>query len=109
MEIGQKLKEKRTALGLSQEQLAEQLGITRQTVANWEKGKTSPDIASVQKLSALYSVSLDELLKEDTSMRKHVEESAALPRKYWNMLFELAILLNPFGIRLLPTVELKPI
>ena len=98
MEIGQKLKEKRTALGLSQEQLAEQLGITRQTVANWEKGKTYPDIASVLKLSDLYSVSLDELLKEDTSMRKHVEESAALPRKYWNMLFELAILLNPFGM-----------
>lgn len=98
MEIGQKLKEKRTALGLSQEQLAEQLGITRQTIANWEKGKTYPDIASVLKLSDLYCVSLDELLKEDAVMRKHVEESAALPRKYWNMLFELAILLNPFGM-----------
>ena len=97
MEIGQKLKDKRTGLGLSQEQLAEQLGVTRQTIANWEKGKTYPDIGSVLKLSDLYSVSLDELLKEDRSMRKHVEESAELPRKYWNMLFELAILLNPFG------------
>ena len=97
MEIGQKLKDKRTGLGLSQEQLAEQLGVTRQTIANWEKGKTYPDIGSVLKLSDLYSVSLDELLKEDTDMRKHVEESAELPRKYWNMLFELAILLMPFG------------
>lgn len=97
MEIGQKLKDKRTGLGLSQEQLAEQLGVTRQTIANWEKGKTYPDIGSVLKLSDLYSVSLDELLKEDRSMRKHVEESAELPRKYWNMLFELAILLMPFG------------
>ena len=98
MEIGQKLKEKRTGLELSQEQLAEKLGVTRQTIANWEKGKTYPDIASVLKLSDLYGVSLDELLKEDTNMRKHVEETAALPRKYWNLLFELAVLLNPFGM-----------
>lgn len=61
MEIGQKLKEKRAGLGLSQEQLAEKLGVTRQTIANWEKGKTYPDISSVLKLSDLYSVSLDEL------------------------------------------------
>lgn len=100
MEIGQKLKEKRTGLGLSQEQLAEQLGVTRQTVANWEKGKTYPDITSVLKLSDLYHVSLDELLKEDATMRKHVEDSALLPRKYWNLLFETAILLLPFGLLL---------
>ncbi len=98
MEIGQKLKDKRARLGLSQEQLAEQLGVTRQTIANWEKGKTYPDIGSVLKLSDLYGVSLDELLKEDASMRKHMEESAALPKRYWNLLFELAILLNPFGL-----------
>lgn len=98
MEIGQKLKDKRTELGLSQEQLAEKLGITRQTIANWEKGKTYPDISSVLKLSDLYGVSLDELLKEDATMRKHVEESAALPKRYWNLLFELAMLLSPFGL-----------
>lgn len=51
MEIGQKLKGKRTAQGLSQEQLASRLGVTRHTVANWEKGKTYPDICSVMKLS----------------------------------------------------------
>lgn len=98
MEIGQKLKDKRTALGLSQEQLADRIGVTRQTIANWEKSKTYPDIGSVLKLSDLYSVSLDELLKEDASMRKHVENSAALPRRYWNLLFEAAILLLPFGL-----------
>ena len=98
MEIGQKLKDKRTALGLSQEQLAEKMGVTRQTIANWEKGKTYPDIASVLKLSDLYGVSLDELLKEDAAMRKHTEEAAVLPRRYWNILFEVAILLLPFGL-----------
>ena len=98
MEIGQKLKDKRTGLGLSQEDLAEKIGVTRQTIANWEKGKTYPDIGSVLKLSDLYNVSLDELLKEDATMRKHVEDTADLPRKYWNILFEVAILLLPFGM-----------
>ena len=97
MEIGQKLKDKRTAMGLSQEQLAEQLGMTRQTIANWEKGKTYPDISAVLRISDLYNVSLDELLKEDESMRKHVEDSVHLPRHHWNILFEIAILLLPFG------------
>ena len=98
MEIGQKLKDKRASLGLSQEDLAEKIGVTRQTIANWEKGKTYPDIGSVLKLSDLYNVSLDELLKEDAAMRKHTEEAAALPRRYWNILFEVAILLLPFGL-----------
>ena len=98
MEIGKKLKDKRASLGLSQEDLAEKIGVTRQTIANWEKGKTYPDIGSVLKLSDLYNVSLDELLKEDAAMRKHTEEAAALPRRYWNILFEVAILLLPFGL-----------
>ena len=98
MEIGQKLKDKRKELGISQEKLAEQLGVTRHTIANWEKGKTYPDIASLMKLSDLYEISLDELLKEDATMRKHVEDTATLPRKYWNILFEVAILLLPFGL-----------
>ena len=97
MDIGQKLREKRLSKELSQEQLAERLGVTRQTVANWEKGKTYPDIGSVMKLSDLYDVSLDELLKEDENMRKHTEQTAQLPRRYWNIGFELSILLLPFG------------
>jgi len=40
---------------------------------------------------------LDELLKEDPVMRKHIEDNSVLPRKYWNLLFEIAILLLPFG------------
>lgn len=97
MDIGQKLKEQRTARGFSQEQLADMLGVARQTIANWEKGKTYPDIGHILKLSDLYGISLDEFLKEDTGMRQHMEQSAPLPRRYWNLLFEAAILLLPFG------------
>ena len=68
MEIGSILKNARGAAKLSQEQAAEALGVSRQTVSNWETEKTYPDILSVIKMSELYSVSLDALLKEGTNM-----------------------------------------
>ena len=66
MEIASILKTARAASKLSQEQAAEALGVSRQTVSNWETGKSYPDILSVLKMSDLYSVSLDQLLKEGT-------------------------------------------
>ena len=61
MEISTQIKQRRTAAGLSQEELAEQLFVTRQTLSNWETGKTYPDINSLLRLSAVFHVSLDEL------------------------------------------------
>ena len=79
MEIGSIIKKARNEAKLSQEQAAEKLGVSRQTVSNWETGKTYPDIISVIRMSDLYSVSLDHLLKEETSMnqsyREFLEES----------------------------------
>ena len=63
MEIGSKIKEARAKTALTQEQVAEKLGVSRQTVSNWETGKSYPDIVSVIKMSDLYEVSLDYLLK----------------------------------------------
>ena len=68
MEIGQKLKNARTASGLTQELVAEKLGVSRQTISNWENEKSYPDIVSVIALSDLYSISLDDLLKGDQNM-----------------------------------------
>ena len=70
MEIGVLIRNARNAAKLSQEQAAESLGVSRQTVSNWETGKTYPDIISVIRMSDLYSVSLDHLLKEETSMKQ---------------------------------------
>ena len=79
MEIGSIIKNARNEAGLSQEQAAEALGVSRQTISNWETGKTYPDITSVIRMSDLYSISLDRLLKEETSMkqsyRSYLEES----------------------------------
>lgn len=75
MEIGKKLKDARTNSGLTQENVAERAGVSRQTVSNWENGRSYPDIVSVIKLSDIYSISLDELLKGDNEMIEHLKES----------------------------------
>lgn len=64
MDIGTKIKNARIAAQLTQEQVAEALGVSRQTMSNWENGKTYPDIVSVIKMSDIYAISLDHLLKE---------------------------------------------
>ncbi|MDE5992225.1 MAG: helix-turn-helix domain-containing protein [Oscillospiraceae bacterium] len=67
MDIGNKIKKARMQSGLTQEEAAEALGVSRQTISNWENGKTYPDIVSVVKMSDLYNISLDRLLKENSS------------------------------------------
>ncbi len=75
MDIGQKLKTARMSCDLTQEFVAEKIGVSRQTISNWENNKTYPDIVSVIALSDLYSVSLDSLLKEDKKMVEYLEKS----------------------------------
>lgn len=55
--------------------VAEELNVSRQTISNWENKKSYPDIFSLIELSSLYSISLDDLLKGDEKMMKHLEES----------------------------------
>ena len=75
MEIGKKLKEARQMSGLTQENVAEKLNVSRQTISNWETEKFYPDILYVLQLSDLYQVSLDELLKGYERMIQHLEDS----------------------------------
>lgn len=79
MEIGSKIKNARNKAGYTQERAAEALGVSRQTISNWENEKSYPDIVSVIKISDLYSVSLDHLLKEEKEMKdtylEYLEES----------------------------------
>lgn len=62
MELYEKLYELRRASGMSQEELAEKLGVSRQAVSKWESGATQPELPKLIELSKLYSVSVDELL-----------------------------------------------
>ena len=65
MEIGNKILELRKKNNLSQEALAEKIGVSRQTISKWELGETSPDIKQAKELSKVFNVSLDELTDND--------------------------------------------
>lgn len=62
MELGNQIKAHRAALSLSQEELAEKVYVTRQTVSNWETGKCMPDYSIIQKLCEAIHVTLPELM-----------------------------------------------
>lgn len=76
--IGDKLKEARLKKNMTQEEVAEKIFVSRQSISNWENNKTYPDIGNVIALSDLYEISLDELLKGSDSFMKHLEESTDL-------------------------------
>jgi transcriptional regulator with XRE-family HTH domain len=91
MEIGKKLKETRVKCNMTQEQVSEMLYVSRQTISNWENEKSYPDIISIIKLSDLYSISLDELLKGDEKMIEHLEESTNIVESNAKLIVAIAI------------------
>ena len=94
MELGQKLKEARLSAGLKQEELAKRLGVSRQTISNWENGRSLPDVGSAVKMSNVYQISLDELLKDESSVLKTFEDLVTKRRKFWQMMLEIGIILD---------------
>jgi transcriptional regulator with XRE-family HTH domain len=65
MELVNKLLELRKSNGFSQEELAEKLGVSRQTISKWELNESSPDLKQAKQLSKIFNVSLDELANND--------------------------------------------
>ena len=104
MEIGRQIKKYRHALALSQEDLAEKVFVTRQTISNWENEKSYPDIISVIELSNLYSISLDVLLKGDEKMIEHLEESINVVKSNKKMIG--AIIVNIIVVAFLITLNM---
>ena len=73
MSLGNSLFNARKKSGLSQEEVAEKLGVSRQTISKWELDETLPDIRQSKNLSVLYHVTLDELVEFDIKV-KEIEE-----------------------------------
>lgn len=92
MEIGAKLKDARMRAGMTQEKVAEEIQVTRQTISNWENEKFFPDIVSVIRLSSLYGISLDQLLKGDEEMMEHLEKTTNIVKS--NQKLIIAIIAN---------------
>lgn len=67
MNLGNKIMTLRKKNNLSQEDLAEKVGVTRQTISKWELEETTPDINQAKKLSMIFNISLDELVNNDVN------------------------------------------
>lgn len=70
MSLGNNLFNARKKCGLSQEEVAERLGVSRQTISKWELDETLPDICQSKKLANLYGLSLDELIEFDIDVKE---------------------------------------
>ncbi len=73
MSLGNSLFDARKKKGLSQEEVAEKLGVSRQTISKWETEETVPDIYQAKRLAKIYGLSLDELIDTDLD-QKEIEE-----------------------------------
>ena len=85
MELPEQLKANRERLGLSQEDVAHAIFVSRQTMSSWERGKTYPDVQSLLLLSQLFGVSIDELVKGDVVAMKEMisRDALAMKRSSW--------------------------
>ncbi|TLS49780.1 helix-turn-helix transcriptional regulator [Paenibacillus antri] len=111
MVFAEKLKQERKKRGWSQEDLAEKLFVSRQSVSKWENGQNYPSIEVIIHLSDLFGVTIDELLRSDEGLTKQVirdSKKLAYPRlKYtFDVLFLLGVVLlaSKLGVLLLNKV-----
>ena len=93
MELGNRIKKFREKINLSQEELADKIYTSRQTISNWENDKTYPDINSLKLLSNIFDVSLDNLIEGDIeSMKKKILETDIEEFKILSWIFTIEML-----------------
>ncbi len=94
MNIGKRIQQIRAQNDMTQEQLANDLEISRQAVSRWEGGKAIPDIENLMYISDLYNISLDELIKGDQKVsQKIILDSKAKKWHILNIIFFITLLL----------------
>ncbi|WP_417753791.1 helix-turn-helix transcriptional regulator [Slackia sp.] len=100
MDISNQIKKRRTDMGLSQEELAERIYVSRQTISNWETDKTYPDIQSLLMLSVLFDTTIDVLVKGDLEMMEKTVASADAKkmRTLGIGMYALLVLMIPFAL-----------
>ena len=91
MEIGGRIRELRTAHGMSQDDLAARVYVSRQTISSWENGKTYPDVQSLLLLSEIFGASVDSLIKGDVeTMNETIERDVVVIRRLGAAMIALA-------------------
>ena len=97
MELNTQIRKYRAGMKLSQEELAEKVYVTRQTISNWENGKSYPDIHSLLLLSSLFNVSLDQLIKGDIEiMKEEIKEVEINKLNRYGTIFTILLVVRSF-------------
>ena len=94
MDIGVRIKQYRERQGITQDELALKIFVSRQTISNWETNKSYPDIKSLVMLSNLFNVSLDDFVKEDVEeMRKIIDKEKIKEFNVMSCIFFIELLI----------------
>ncbi|MCI5536127.1 MAG: helix-turn-helix domain-containing protein [Clostridiales bacterium] len=92
MELGKQIKKHRVTAQLSQEELAERIYVSRQTISNWENDKSYPDVNSLVLLSETFQVSLDNLIKGDIDIMKEViQREEVVKMKHYGAVYTILL------------------
>ena len=84
MTLGERIRDERKKRGLSQEELADILNVSRQAITKWETDRGIPDIANLIRISEEFEISLDELIKGDNSVKRKIIYDNSMKR--WHLL-----------------------
>ena len=104
MELGNHIKHYRNEKCLSQDELAERVYVTRQTISNWENNKNYPDINSIVLLSEVFEISIDNLIKGDLEqMKKEINSEEVKKLNFYSLM--MAILMIAAIISLVPLIK----
>ncbi len=104
MKLGNQIKYYRSEKELSQEELAERVYVTRQSISNWENNKNYPDINSIVLLSEVFEISIDNLIKGDLEkMKKEINSEEVKKLNFYASM--MGILMIAAFISLMPLIK----
>lgn len=90
MRIGEQLQKQRKLHQMSQDDLAQKLGISRQAISRWENGATLPSFSNVVAISDLFGLSLDELIRGDVELMNKLDETK--PKTKWTLFDKVSLI-----------------
>lgn len=104
--LGDKIINERKNHKLNQEELAEKIGVTRQTISNWELNETSPDLKQAQKLCDIFNISLDELIGKENIILTKLDKTESNSKLIIKLIKTLGITLGTLIFILLCIVSI---
>lgn len=98
MDFGSQIKKLRGSQKLTQEQLAQKLNVSRQTISSWENNRNLPDLEMVVQIAQIFKLSLDQLILGDPSMtNKLMKDGSEMRKAKFNLITTVVLLLGGIG------------